>query len=66
VGAGEVLNAPPVMVVKIVGLVVGVGIIPVGVGDGIGVAASSAWTVAWTRAVMVPSTSDSTTVALAV
>ena len=65
-GAGAVLNAPPVIVVNIVGLGVGVGIVPVGVGDGMGVALSRACTVAWTLAEMVPAMSDSATVALAV
>ena len=43
---GAVLNAPPVIVVNMVGIGVGVGIPSVGVGDGMGVAARSARTVA--------------------
>ena len=59
VGAGTVLKLPPCVVVKPVGWMVGVETPRVGVGEGIGVALIRAITVAWTRAVMVASVSDS-------
>ena len=40
--ADAVLNAPPVIVVNMVGIGVGLGVPSVGVGDGMGVAARSA------------------------
>ena len=40
--AGAVLKAPPLIIVNMVGIVVGVGISSVGVGEGMGVAARSA------------------------
>jgi hypothetical protein len=59
VGAGAVLNAPPIPRVKLVGCGVGVAKPKVGVGEGMGVAASSARTVPWTRTLTVASMSGS-------